>query len=80
MLPAAITEWFPGDLTAPIAMLGVGALLVGAALFIARRRQTKPDAGVPTHDFSVGTPAVAICAAGGVGVAVMAVIVTLAVI
>jgi len=80
VLPAAIIEWFPGDLAAPIAMLVVGALLVGAALFIARRRQTKPEAGVRTHDFSVGTPAVAVSAAGVVGVAVTAVIVTLAVI
>ncbi|HEX6338148.1 MAG TPA: DUF2157 domain-containing protein [Jiangellaceae bacterium] len=80
VLPAIITEWFPGDLAAPIAMLAVGALLVGAALFVARRRHTKPEAGVPTHDFSVGTPAVAISAAGVVGVAVTVVIVTLAVI
>jgi Predicted membrane protein (DUF2157) len=80
VLPAVITEWFPGDLAAPIAMLAMGAVLVGAALFVARRRHTKPEAGVPTHDLSGGTPAVAISAAGVVAVAVTAVIVTLAVI
>jgi len=47
---------------------------------VARRRHTKPEAGVPTHDLSGGTPAVAISAAGGVALAVTAVIVTLAVI
>jgi len=80
VLPAVITEWFPGDLAAPIAMLAIGAVLVGAALFVARRRHTKPEAGVPTHDLSGGTPAVAISAAGVVALAVTAVIVTLAVI
>ena len=80
VLPAVIIEWFPGSLAAPIAMLAVGAVLVGAALFVARRRHTKPAPSVPIHDFSVGTPAVAMWAAGVVGVAVTAVIVTLAVI
>jgi len=79
VLPAVITEWFPGRLAAPIAMLAVGAALVGAALFVARRRHTQPAPSVPIHDFSVGTPAVAMWAAGVVGVAVTTVIVTLAV-
>lgn len=38
VLPSAVIELFPGDLAAPIVMLAVGALLVGAGLFIARRR------------------------------------------
>ena len=79
VLPAVITEWFPGRLAAPIAMLAVGAALVGAALFVARRRHTQPAPSVPIHDFSVGTPAVAMWTAGVVGVAVTAVIVAVAV-
>ena len=80
VLPSSVIELFPGDLAAPIAMLVVGALLVGAGLFIARRRHTRPEAGPPAHDFSVGTPAAAITAAGVAGATVTAVIVTLAVI
>jgi hypothetical protein len=78
VLPAVITEWFPGRLAAPIAMLAVGTVLVGAALFVARRRDTRPGPSVPVHDFSVGTPAVAMWAAGVAGVAVLAVVVTAA--
>lgn len=78
VLPAVVTEWFPGRLAAPIAMLAVGTLLVGAALFVARRRDTRPGPSVPVHDFSVGTPAVAMWAAGVVGVVVVAVVVTAA--
>ncbi len=80
VLPSSVIELFPGDLAAPIALLVVGALLVGAGLFIARRRHTRSEAGPPAHDFSVGTPAAAITAAGFAGATVTAVIVTLAVI
>ena len=80
VLPSSVVELFPGDLAAPIALLIVGALLVGSGLFIARRRQSKPEAGPPAHDFSAGTPAVAITAAGLAAVTVTAMIVTLAVI
>ena len=45
VLPAVITEWFPGRLAAPIAMLAVGAVLVGAALFVAHRRHASPRRG-----------------------------------
>lgn len=80
VLPSAVIELFPGDLAAPIVMLAVGALLVGAGLFIARRRHAEPQAETPAHDFSVGTPAAAITAAGVAGAIVTTVIVTLAVI
>jgi len=73
-------ELFPGELAAPIAMLVVGALLVGAGLFIARRRHTRSDTGPPAHDFSVGTPVAAVTAAGVAAATVTAVIVVLAVI
>lgn len=55
VLPSAVIELFPGDLAAPIVMLAVGALLVGAGLFIARRRHAEPQAGRRSHDVSVGT-------------------------
>lgn len=80
VLPSAVIELFPGDLAAPIVMLAIGALLVGAGLFIARRRHAEPQAGTPAHDFSVGTPAASITAAGIAGAIVTTVIVTLAVI
>lgn len=80
VLPASVIELFPGDLAAPVALLVVGALLVGAGLFIARRRHTQPEEGAPAHDYSVGTPAAAITAAVVAGAIVTAVIVTLAVI
>ena len=80
VLPSSVVELFPGDLAAPIALLVVGALLVGAGLFIARRRHHTSDAGPPVRDFSVGTPAAAIPAAVITGAVVAAVIVTLAVI
>jgi hypothetical protein len=80
VLPSSIIELFPGDLAAPIAMLVVGALLIGAGLYIARRRRSRSEAGPPTHDYSVGTPGAAITAAGVAAATVTAVIVTLAVI
>lgn len=80
VLPSSVIELFPGDLAAPIAMLIVGALLVGAGLFVARRRNTRSQAGPLARDFSVGAPVTAITAACVVGVAVAVVIVTLAVI
>jgi hypothetical protein len=59
-------------------LLAVGTMLVGAALFVARRRDKQPGPSVPVHDFSVGTPAVAMWVAGVAGVAVVAVVVTAA--
>ncbi|MFI5623642.1 DUF2157 domain-containing protein [Nocardioides sp. NPDC051685] len=78
VLPSSVIELFPGELAAPIVMLVVGALLVGAGLFIARRRHTEPQAVTPAHDFSAGTPVAAVTAAGIAGVAVAVVIVVLA--
>lgn len=38
ILPAVVNEWFPGDLAAPLVLLGVGALLVTAAVYTAKVR------------------------------------------
>lgn len=38
VVPQLVDEWFPGALAAPLVLLGVGALLVVAAVRVARRR------------------------------------------
>lgn len=38
ILPAVVTEWFPGRLAAPLVLLAVGALLVVAAVYVAKGR------------------------------------------
>ncbi len=38
-VPVLVGEWFPGALSAAIALLVVGGLLVGAAVLVARRRR-----------------------------------------
>ncbi|TDO48353.1 putative membrane protein DUF2157 [Kribbella sp. VKM Ac-2571] len=45
ILPAVVNEWFPGDLAAPLVLLGVGALLVTAAVYTANRPRTHHTAG-----------------------------------
>jgi hypothetical protein len=44
--PRATVEWFPGRLSASLTLIGTGALLVGAAVWVARHQGvTKPPAG-----------------------------------
>lgn len=38
ILPVVVNEWFPGDLAAPLVLLAVGALLVTAAVYVAKVR------------------------------------------
>jgi hypothetical protein len=38
ILPTVVTEWFPGRLAAPLVLLAVGALLVTAAVYVAKGR------------------------------------------
>ena len=38
ILPVVVSEWFPGDLAAPLVLLGVGAVLVTAAVYVAKVR------------------------------------------
>ncbi len=42
-VPVLVGDWFPGALSAAVALLVVGGLLVGAAVFVARRRRELPD-------------------------------------
>lgn len=78
ILPAPITRWFPDSLAAPFALLVVGALLVGAAVWIARRRVRRPKVGRTVRDYSVGEPTVALSAATAVVVAVAATVLVIA--
>jgi hypothetical protein len=68
VLPATMSRLFPGMLSAAIALLGVGVLLVGAAIVTARRRSGKPAS--PHHrDVSRGTLRVAVPVAAGIAIA-----------
>jgi Predicted membrane protein (DUF2157) len=79
-IPPTVARWFPDSVVAPLALLVVGLLLVGAALLIARRRRTGPDAAVPTHDWSIGPRGPAIAGAASVAAATVVIVVTLAVV
>ncbi|MFM6849758.1 MAG: hypothetical protein ACKOVB_11730, partial [Terrabacter sp.] len=39
IVPRAVNEWFPGELTAPFVLLGLGGGLVVLAVWIARSRE-----------------------------------------
>ncbi|WP_207082852.1 hypothetical protein [Nocardioides sp. S5] len=39
IVPRAVNEWFPGELTAPFVLLGLGGGLVALAVWIARSRK-----------------------------------------
>lgn len=54
VLPAMVTRYFPGLLSAAAVLLGVGGLLVAAAV-LALRRPRQPEAAAPA--WSTGTPA-----------------------
>lgn len=59
VLPAIMSRLFPGVLSAALALLSVGVLLVGTAIVTARRRREKP-AGPARRDLSRGTYVVAL--------------------
>ena len=42
-VPVLVGDWFPGALSAAVALLVVGGLLVGAAVLVARRRRDLPQ-------------------------------------
>ncbi|WP_395694346.1 DUF2157 domain-containing protein [Nocardioides sp.] len=59
--PRAVVEWFPGRLSAALTLIVVGALLVGAGVWVARHRARRPPAGtdvpVPAGDRAARPPA-----------------------
>lgn len=71
VLPAALTRWFPDSMAAPFALLLLGAVLVGAALGIARRRVRHPETARPSRDYSIGRPPAALGAVAAVVVVVV---------
>jgi hypothetical protein len=78
VLPTALTRWFPDSQAAPFGLLGLGALLVGVALWTARRRVRRPDAARATRDYSAGRPEVALRAAAVVAVVVTGTVLVIA--
>ncbi len=68
VLPAIMSRLFPGMLSAALALLGVGVLLVGAAIVTARRRREKP-ADTARRDLSRGTLSVALPVAASIAIA-----------
>lgn len=72
VLPAAVGTWFPDTVAAPVSLLVVGAALVAAAVWTARRRRYAVQPDRPDH--STGRPIAAVGAA-----AVVAVVTTLVV-
>ncbi|HZG91544.1 MAG TPA: DUF2157 domain-containing protein [Pseudonocardia sp.] len=73
VVPTVTARWFPDTLTAPLALLVAGVLLVVGALLAARRRGSGPRPG-PTGDRSLG-PRAAVVAAAAVLVVTAAVVV-----
>ncbi|WP_168929309.1 DUF2157 domain-containing protein [Nocardioides sp. GY 10113] len=69
VLPQAVSLWFPDTLAAPLALLVVGAGMVLAALWVARRRTGSGPAG-GRRDLAAGDRLVATYAACAVAAAV----------
>ena len=76
-LPIAISEWFPGEVAAAVALLIAGGVLVSAAIWIARRRGVSPPAGAARRDYAVLPVRVARIASAVVALTVTAVVVVL---
>ncbi len=77
VLPAAVTTFFPGALSAAVALLVVGVVLVVAAIFTARRRGPEEAAEPGARDLSEGPPRLAITFAAIVAVTTTAAILLL---
>jgi hypothetical protein len=77
VLPTVITDWFPGRLAAPVALLLVGGLLVGVAIFLANRGRPAEGTAAPARDLSHGTPRLAAVLAAAVAVVVTAILLVL---
>ncbi len=73
-VPVVLSRWFPDTLTAPLALLAVGALLVVGALQTARRRR---DARAAAARDRGGSPRTAVMAAAVTAVAVAVPVVVL---
>jgi len=76
VLPVVVSQFFPGVLSAAMALLAVGLFLVGAAVVTARRRRSGPD-HTNRRDWSSGPRSAALTTAAVVAVAVIAVVLAL---
>jgi hypothetical protein len=76
VLPVVVSRFFPGVLSAAMALLTVGLFLVGAAVVTARRKRSGP-AHTNRRDWSSGPRPAALTAAAVVAVAVIAVVLAL---
>ncbi|MDQ3885758.1 MAG: hypothetical protein M3308_01760, partial [Actinomycetota bacterium] len=72
-VPAVLAEFFPDTLAAPLALLGVGVLLVAGALYTARWHRLSRKG----RDRDRATPRMALGFAAGLGLVVVATVVTL---
>lgn len=73
VLPVVVYRFFPGVLSAAMALLAVGLFLVGAAVVTARRRRSVP-VHTSSRDWSSGPRSAALTTAAVVAVAVIAVV------
>ncbi|MGH3464878.1 MAG: hypothetical protein ACRDP9_25710 [Kribbellaceae bacterium] len=76
ILPVAIHEWFPGQIAAAIALLAAGAVMVAAAIWVARHR-AHPGGDRPDRDHAVIPSRAATLAAVAVAVVATTVVVVL---
>lgn len=67
VLPATVMHFFPGALTAPLALLAAGLLLLAGALYLTRRRTRQVIRRTSRHQ--VGSPAAALTVAAVIAVA-----------
>jgi len=77
-LPRVVETFFPGELSAAIALFLVGILLVVTAVLTARRSRTAAPAPKSGRDLREGPPRVALALAGVVAVGTTAVLLVLA--
>ena len=76
-LPAAVTTWLPGRLSAPLALLVVGVALVATAIRIARRKERRTTSSSRWPGYGDLAPELVKRLAGGAALAATAVIVLL---
>ena len=75
-MPIAMSIFFPGLLWAALALLVIGAALIGAAIVIARSRRRERAVSAPRRDWSKGSRPVAITASALALVGTAAAVVT----
>jgi hypothetical protein len=75
LLPATVMHFFPGALTAPLALLAAGLLLLAAALYTRQRRARRTSRRTFRHQVGGPTAALAIAAAAAAAATIAALLV-----